>query len=341
MAEPRQVTFRLEEPLRESAAAGRHNFINLMAGVLGDAGYGVEFADLSAPVRDHSLTHMAAPPDDRGLVFRRAYHYPFWQIDPLPQRWHWAVARRPFDAAEVPKDALRFFDFWRRRLFGEAPSEARRGGFLYLPLQGHLRRQRSFQRCTPLEMVAAVAETGRQAVVTLHPKEAYAAADRAALAALVARHDNLRLGTDDMVTLLRDCDGVVTMNSAVAFSGYFFEKPALLYAGRTFTTSPYRVIWRGSPSICRRLKRTGHPSPSTFTGSGRCRRSTRVGPRPRRGSPRGCVTWAGISSRMKKGAAKGAFHHDHWAEIRGTLRSSFAAPPWGGRPLRWKPPDRP
>jgi hypothetical protein len=234
MAEPRQVTFRLEEPLRVSAAAGRHNFINLMAGVLEGAGYRIEFADLSAPVRSPSLTHMAAPPDDRGLVFRRAYHYPFWQIDPLPQRWHWAVARRPFDAVEVPKDASRFFDFWRRRLFGEAPFAARRGGFLYLPLQGHLRRQRSFQRCTPLEMVAAVAETGRQAVVTLHPKEAYAAADRAALAALVARHDNLRLGTDDMVTLLRDCDGVVTMNSAVAFSGYFFEKPALLYAGADF-----------------------------------------------------------------------------------------------------------
>ncbi|NNE50823.1 MAG: hypothetical protein HKN30_00290, partial [Sulfitobacter sp.] len=173
------MTFFLEETLRESAVAGSHNFINLMVTVLEKALFRVEFQPLErreAGCAGYSLTHMASPPNDRGLVFRRVYHYPFWQIDAVAQRWHWDLAKATFDPAAIPPDAKRFFDFWQNRLFGEASAASRRDGFVYVPLQGHLRHRRPFQSCSPLEMVEHVlAHADREVVATLHPKEDYSA----------------------------------------------------------------------------------------------------------------------------------------------------------------------
>ena len=81
---------------------------------------------------------------------------------------------------------------------------------------------------SPVEMLAAVAATGRPTVATLHPNEVYDDADRRALQALADRHPNLRIGGDTM-QILRDCAFVATQNSAVAFSGYLLGKPAVLF----------------------------------------------------------------------------------------------------------------
>jgi hypothetical protein len=174
---------------------------------------------------------MVNPPDDNGLVFRRVYHYPFWQIDAVAQRWHWDVARATFDPASASPDAARFYRFWQKRLFGDAPDATRRDGFVYVPLQGHLDRQRLFQSCSPLEMIAhcLAQDPDRRIVATLHPKESYSRADIAALEALSRAHPRLTVDTGNMENHLRTCDYVVTQNSGAAFSGYFFGKPALLF----------------------------------------------------------------------------------------------------------------
>ena len=235
MAQDATFRFYLEEPLRTSAANGEHNFINLVVKVMKRAGFDPAFDRLPAgdvPADEYSLSHMVNPPNDRGLVFRRVYHYPFWQIEAVAQRWQWDVARAAFDPGQASKDSLRFYRFWQNRLFGDAPQEARKEGYIYVPLQGHLGRKRVFQACSPLEMIEHCLEHDpkRAVVATLHPKEHYSTQDLVDLDALKRRYPRLTIDTGNMAGYLRTCDYVVTQNSGAAFSGYFFEKPALLFA---------------------------------------------------------------------------------------------------------------
>ncbi len=234
MDNAKTVQFYLEEPLRKSALAGEHNFINLVSEVLNSNGLEPVF-ELPSKRRFNaqclSLTHMAQPPDGKGLVFRRVYHYPFWQIDAVAQRWHWDVAQAGFDPSAAPADAKRFYRNWQKRLFGEAARAASRDGFVYVPLQGKLDQHRSFQSCSPLEMLehCLVHEPQRQIIAALHPKERYGSAELAQLAALETKHARLTVDTGEMERYLTGCDYVVTQNSGVALSGFFFGKPALLF----------------------------------------------------------------------------------------------------------------
>lgn len=234
MSNAKTVRFFLEAPLRKSALADQHNFINLIADVLKTAGLEPVY-DLHPPQDlnpdDLSLTHMTQPPNSNGLVFRRAYYYPFWQIDAVAQRWHWDVARANFDPSDAPRDAARFYQFWQKRLFGDAPGRASREGFVYVPLQGKLNEQRLFQSCTPLEMIAHCLEhePNRQVIAALHPKERYSRSELAKLRALETKQTRLVVDTGNMERYLLGCDYVVTQNSGVAFSGFFFGKPALLF----------------------------------------------------------------------------------------------------------------
>jgi hypothetical protein len=180
---------------------------------------------------------MSDPTTERGLCFRRVYHYPFWAIERSGQRWDWPVARAAFDPARVPgREADRFYRRWRARLFGTAPEAARRAGFIYVPLQARLLQQRSFQSCSPVRMIEAVlaAFPDRPVVLGLHPRVAYDPPEHAALATLIDRHPLLSLSAQSAEALLQECDLVVTQNSAVAFSGYFFGKPAVLFARSDF-----------------------------------------------------------------------------------------------------------
>ncbi len=236
----RQVLrFHLHDQLRRRAEAGGHNFINKIMEVVQEAGFEVEFAGNDLPTLmgsalrpGHAMFHMDEPTHGRALTMRKVYEFPFWAIERTGKRWEWTVARSDFPADEVPrKEADGFYRFWQKRLFKEAPQNTRRDGFAYVPLQGKLLSHRSFQSCTPLEMVEAVLahDPSRPVIATLHPKEEYSNAEIAALDALEQKHDRLTLRMGGMSDLLPYCDYVVTQNSAVAFSGYFFGKPVVLF----------------------------------------------------------------------------------------------------------------
>ncbi len=234
MNAPSTVTFYMEPPLRESARKGAHNFIRRVANVIERAGLEVRYRDFGArgaPAgQGVSLSHMKAPPDDQGLTFRRVYHYPFWQIEQTAERWAWDVAQAAFTPDPDPAEAQRFFAFWQQRLFNEQPQKAKRGGFVYVPLQGRLLEHRSFQSCSPIEMIehCLANDPHRDIVIGVHPNETYTTAELAALERL-ERHSRLRIELGGMERLLENCDYVVTQNSSVAFNGYFFRKPALLF----------------------------------------------------------------------------------------------------------------
>ncbi|MEX0283852.1 MAG: hypothetical protein AB3N23_04515 [Paracoccaceae bacterium] len=230
----------LEPDLRQSAEAGQHNFIRLMVEVAEESGFQVAFRDtgqtqrLAARTRsDYALFHMESPVNERHLCFRRTYYYPFWAIEPTEKRWDWHVARTTFDPTDVPrKEADGFFARWQTRLFSDAPQKASSAGYVYIPLQGRLLDHRSFQSCSPLQMIENVLEHdhAREIVAALHPKAKYSTAELDKLDALARRFPRLRVETGDMERWLTGCDYVVTQNSSAAFSGYFFRKPAVLFA---------------------------------------------------------------------------------------------------------------
>lgn len=232
------MRFYLEDGLRQSAAAGDHNFIAKVSSVLRGAGYRVEYggndtADRAKPMprNSYAMFHMDGPLLDRTLTFRRVYHYPFWAIEPSNRRWDWHVARSEFPAQDVPRKAAdRFYKFWRDRLFSDVPTAPQ--GFVYVPLQGRLLQHRSFQHCSPLDMLRAVLEhdPDRQIVATLHPKETYSTAEIQALDALERTNPRLTVRVAKMESMLGACDYIVTQNSSVAFDGMFFAKPSVLFA---------------------------------------------------------------------------------------------------------------
>ena len=231
MSDDRTLRFYLEPSLRESAAAGQHNFITKLVQA---AGMDAQFLDISERFSGGtgpSLIHMKDPVGPQGLTFRRAYHYPFWQIENTAQRHEFDVAKSAFDPNQIEgKEAQRFYNFWRKRLF-DLSGPVSNQGFVYMPLQGRLLEQRSFQTCKPIEMIERCLERfeGRKIIATLHPNEVYSEAELTALEALEAKHATIELRMGQMHEMLMGCACVVTQNSSVAFNAYFYGKPVVLF----------------------------------------------------------------------------------------------------------------
>lgn len=229
----------LDPAMLATAVAGQFNFMNVLKETVEGAGWTLEWHQTGPKAREaapdlpgHALFHAEAPTHDRALSFRRAYHYPFWQIEPAQQRWRFHVARSTYDPSGV--DATQAAKFVARLVERVLPGpEPGRGDYILVPLQGRIRRCRSFQTMSPVDMLTRVADTRRPTIATLHPGETYDAADHAALEALTRRFRNLTIGAKT-APLLRDCDFVATMNSAVAFDGLLLGKPAVLFGQSDF-----------------------------------------------------------------------------------------------------------
>lgn len=251
MPQPPTLRVYLHGHMLRTARAGTFPAMAALARAVAAQGWRVRFERASAqahdsppPPGDYALLHMKQPRHPRTLTLRRAYHYPFWRIEPVAERWRFAVAQARFDPGAV--DAETAAAFVRRLRARVLPGpEPLRGDHILVPLQGHLRRTRSFQTMSPVRMLDAVCRTGRPVVATLHPSETYDAADHAALAALARRHPNLALGGDTR-TALRGCAFVATQNSAVAFDGMILGKPAVLFAQIDFHHAALNVAERGA-----------------------------------------------------------------------------------------------
>ncbi|WP_245999219.1 hypothetical protein [Paracoccus methylarcula] len=185
MSTPLHLHIYLHHPVLQTVRAGKLGFINRLSNLLGDRGWRIEVhksgdeARARAPKRPgYALFNMERPTHPRALTFRLAYHYPFWRLEQVAERWRWPVARARFDPELLDADAAEDFATRLRRRVLPGP-EPRRGDYVLIPLQGRIRQQRSFQAMSPVEMVEAVARTGRPAVATLHPNETYDIADMA------------------------------------------------------------------------------------------------------------------------------------------------------------------
>lgn len=244
MTHPRRARFYLHDGTRRRAEADQHNFISKIVQVLRRSGYEVSYHHNSPTERlkavtrrGYALCEMTPPLNARGVTFRKVYHFPFWQIQTTDKRWEWDVARAAFDPRDCPpQDAERFFRFWQKRTFGNLLDGVGDDGFVYVPLQGRLLDHRSFQFCSPLEMVrrTRAACPGRKIIATLHPKEDYSVDERAALGALCKNDPDLSVQLGGRDALLPRCSFLVTMTSSVAFDAMFFGKPSITFGQTDF-----------------------------------------------------------------------------------------------------------
>ncbi|WP_298499207.1 hypothetical protein [uncultured Maritimibacter sp.] len=244
MAEPRILRIYLDPNMLASAQAGTFGFVRVMTEAFEAEDFRVELRKNSFEERmksgarnGYSMFLMDEPFHEKALTMRKAYYYPFWRIENVAERWEFAVAHRAFDPAEIdPVKARKWFGDWRKWIFRKLPERAEKLGLIYVPLQGRLLEHRSFQTMSPLEMIGAVqAQAGdRRILLGLHPGEAYSEDEITAVTAIAKADPRVTLQTGGMEEALRTCDLVVTMNSTAALSGYFFQKPAVLFAKSDF-----------------------------------------------------------------------------------------------------------
>lgn len=179
-----------------------------------------------------ALTHMQEPLSPQALCLRRAYWYPFWRIEATNERWNFAVARAVPALEDVPKIRARnLHQRLRERVL--QGRQITREGFVFMPLQGRLLEQRSFQSCSPLAMIEATLARDVRVVATLHPGESYSVAERAALDRL-AENPRFTLADAPAGDLLSRCDFVVSQNSSLALQAMIAGKGAVLFAGIDF-----------------------------------------------------------------------------------------------------------
>lgn len=225
--------------MRTAAKEGRNNFLKRLKSAVESRGVQVNFClnsdenILKSSTRNgFSLFHMDDPYHENALTMRRVYYYPFWQIENSAKRWEWGVAKAEFDPDIIDATlAKTFANQWRKRLFDRQITKNNQG-YIYMPLQGRLLEKRSFQTCSPVEMIRQTMKYGPQkpVVATLHPREEYNALEYEALAELVDEYPEFTVHENaSPQNLLSECDCVVTQNSGVAFTGYFWRKPAVLF----------------------------------------------------------------------------------------------------------------
>lgn len=236
MTDEKRVTLYLTEYLLWRVRRGKSQFLGELLRVFDSRGWRVQYRGNSLEDRMASvarpgwaLFYEDEPMPGRCLTMRRSYLDPFWHIERTGKRWDWDVAKTPFQPDAVdPNRAAQFGNFWRKRM--NLPAARPGQGIVYVPLQGRLLSQRSFQSMSPIDMVRAVAkrEKSRQIVMTLHPGETYSDLERAALDKLMT-DPRIVLAASPMEDILPQCDYVATQNSSVAISAYFLEKPVVLF----------------------------------------------------------------------------------------------------------------
>ena len=186
----------LDDAMRIRAESSHFNFIGRIRAAVEGKGWQVQILPetTEAPAPGHfALHHMTGPLHRRSKIFRRCYYYPYWNIESVPQRWRWPVAQAKFRPDQIDgPEARRFIHQLRQRIMpGLTPTAPQH---VLIPLQGQLTEARSFQTMSPVEMVEAVAHTGKRCIATLHPNETYSPDERAALNTLALHFPNLTIG---------------------------------------------------------------------------------------------------------------------------------------------------
>jgi hypothetical protein len=262
--EARILRIYLDDVMLDMAQRGEFGFVARVTKAFEEVGFRVELKRnsfqerlKSAARNGYSLFLMDDPFHPKSLTMRKSYYFPFWRIEATPKRWEFEVAKKSFDPAEIDTDSAQaWVGNWRKWLFKQGPETAERTNLIYVALQGKLFEHRSFQTMSPIDMIAEVqARAGNKRILLgLHPGENYSDEERAALGAIEDTDTRVTVQTGGMEQALRICDFVITQNSAAALSGYFFQKPAILFGECDFHHQMSRVSQLGLDEAWRKLE---------------------------------------------------------------------------------------
>jgi len=228
------------EGMRKRALEGKHRFLNTVEHELDSAGFTVEFCEDSVleqysdtTSQGYSLFNKLEPLDEKGLTFRKNYFDPFWKIEASNARWTWPIVSKQFDEPLAKRERImRFAETLRRRHLSTVSGSASVDDFVFIPLQGRLLVQRSFQTISPIQMLSTVARhmKNQQIVATYHPGENYTDQEREELANVCMKHPNVTISERKASDLIEKCSCVISENSSVTLLAYLLHKPCALFA---------------------------------------------------------------------------------------------------------------
>jgi hypothetical protein len=232
----------LMDGLRDDVAEGRHKFFAALVSAFRGRGFAIDLHPdnlderIASAVRPgYSLFHLQTPLHDKALDLRQAYLKPFWRLERAQWKDTYRNATRAFEPERIKPDAAsRFMERMRTRydIGGPAP---RRGGHVFVALQGLLLEQRHGQTMRPVDMVQTVVEheKSKPIILKLHPKERYSEVELQALLPFES-YANVRLSTAPAAELIAGADYVVTQTSSVAFEAMLHAVPSVLFGAADF-----------------------------------------------------------------------------------------------------------
>ena len=240
---PQKIILHLPAPVKKSVDAGKHNFFKILRQTLESAGYKTEtrvqkkhsgiIAKFSRSLHIHHIDGAVGP---RSVNVRRAHFYPFWSLENAGTRHEPRIASKIFDPASINAlDAQAFFNKICVRNIPDTPPPMAKDGFVLVALQGRLLTQRKWQYADCKQMIDTILaqDPSRQILIKPHPRESYCADEQAFIRELSA-HSRIEITHADTHSLLNHCAYVVTQNSGLAFQGFLFQKPAILFAKSDF-----------------------------------------------------------------------------------------------------------
>lgn len=219
------LNFYLSAHKRDAALRGK-GIHGLIAQAVQESGWELRLHEKYAPTTGpgYHLVENLPVVTPHCLTLRLCHIEPFYRIESTNDRWDWDIVDQVFQPGPAAEWFLRY---WQDRLFKNAPIS--RAGHIFMPLQGKLSERRHFQAQSPMDMIRTTlqADPQRKILATLHPKESYSEDELRALRDFGPRFE---LCERPSLPLLATCDYVVTENSAMAFTGFFARKPAVLFA---------------------------------------------------------------------------------------------------------------
>lgn len=240
---PKKIILHLPKGLKKSVDADKHNFFKILRQTLESVGYKTETREqkkhsgmIAKFGKNHHIFHIDGAVGPRAVNVRQAHFYPFWSLENAGTRREPRIAGKIFDPAAINAlDAQEFFNKTCVRNIPNTPSPMAKDDFILVPLQGRLLTQRKWQYTDCKQMIDTILEQdpSRKILIKPHPRESYSADEQAFIDTLT-QSPRISIAKAGTHSLLTHCAYVVTQNSALAFQGFLFQKPAILFAKSDF-----------------------------------------------------------------------------------------------------------
>ncbi|MBL1437900.1 MAG: hypothetical protein COB08_017090 [Rhodobacteraceae bacterium] len=239
----KHLIFHAAAEMRSHIERGLHGFANMLSRIFEAEGYAVRVAGIGrADIwrakldRNYHIFDMDGASGRRALNMRPSVLQPFWTLERPDSRYNGRMAHKVFDPSTVGGGLVTpFFEEMQKLYISPNMPDVGMKGYVLVPLQGQLSKQRHWQYASVQSMVETICaqDPRRKIILKPHPKEAYSAEDHAVIAKLLLL-PNVEVLELPIEALIAKCAYIVTQNSTAVFEGILHRKPAILFAKSDF-----------------------------------------------------------------------------------------------------------